>query len=125
MDGFAWHRVVENDLPNNQVSFPLWELQPNLTEERLRKAPKRMKRERIHQMLQIIWMHIDCRQHLCTEDASEALCLIWCSVPDAYISFKEIKRAFRGIFRAEELKNIYDFYAKAVGCHRFNTCADR
>ncbi|GBM14100.1 hypothetical protein AVEN_275356-1, partial [Araneus ventricosus] len=88
---------------------------PNLTEERLRKAEKRMKRVRIHQMLQIIWMHIDCRQQLCTEAASEALRLIWCSVPDAYISFKEIKRAFPGIFRAEELKNIYDFYAKAVG----------
>ncbi|GBN99617.1 hypothetical protein AVEN_152741-1, partial [Araneus ventricosus] len=88
---------------------------PNLTEERLRKAEKRMKRGRIHQMLQIIWMHIDCRYHHCTEDASEALRLIWNSVPDAYISFKEIKRAFRGIFRAEELKNIYDFYAEAVG----------
>ncbi|GBM43535.1 hypothetical protein AVEN_202457-1, partial [Araneus ventricosus] len=88
---------------------------PNLTEERLRKAEERMKRERIHQMLQIIWMHIDCRQHLCTEAASEALRLIWCSVPDAYISFKEIKRTFRGVFRAEELKSIYDFYAKAVG----------
>ncbi|GBO10378.1 hypothetical protein AVEN_111387-1 [Araneus ventricosus] len=60
-------------------------------------------------------MHIDCRRHHCTEDASETLRLIWCSVPDAYLSFKEIKRAFRGIFRAEELKNIYDFYAKAVG----------
>ncbi|GBO22955.1 hypothetical protein AVEN_261652-1, partial [Araneus ventricosus] len=88
---------------------------PDLTEERLRKAEERKKRERIHQMLQIIWMHIDCRQHHCTEDASEALCLIWCSVPDAYISFKEIKRAFRGVFRAEELKSIYDFHAKAVG----------
>ncbi|GBN75416.1 hypothetical protein AVEN_27104-1 [Araneus ventricosus] len=88
---------------------------PNLTEERLRKAEKRMKRGRIHQMLQIIWMHIDCRQHHCTEDASEALRLIWCSVPDAYISFKEIKRAFRGILRVEELKNIYDFYAEGVG----------
>ncbi|GBN42791.1 hypothetical protein AVEN_236494-1 [Araneus ventricosus] len=66
-------------------------------------------------MLQIIWMHIDCRQHHCIEAASEALRLICCSIPDAYISFKEIKRAFRGIFRAEELKNIYGFYAKAVG----------
>ncbi|GBO01984.1 hypothetical protein AVEN_28728-1 [Araneus ventricosus] len=90
-------------------------MRPNLTEEKLHKAEKRMKRERIHQMLQIIWMHIDCRQHHCTEDASEALRLIWCSVPDDYISFKEIKRAFRGIFRDEELKNIYDFYAEAVG----------
>ncbi|GBN77429.1 hypothetical protein AVEN_146996-1 [Araneus ventricosus] len=90
-------------------------MRPNLTEEKLHKVEKRMKRERIHQMLQIIWMHIDCRQHHCNEDASEALRLIWCSVPDAYISFKEIKRAFRGVFRAEELKNIYDFYAKAVG----------
>ncbi|GBL62840.1 hypothetical protein AVEN_126533-1 [Araneus ventricosus] len=90
-------------------------MRPDLTEERLRKAEERKKREIIHQMLQIIWMHIDCRQHHCTEDASEALRLIWCSVLDAYISFKEIKRAFRGIFIAEELKNIYDFYAEAVG----------
>ncbi|GBN66504.1 hypothetical protein AVEN_263537-1 [Araneus ventricosus] len=77
----------------------LW---PNLTEEKLHKAEKRMKRERIHQMLQIIWMHIDCRYHLCTETASDALRLIWCSVPDACISFKEINRVFRGI---SELKN--------------------
>ncbi|GBO04257.1 hypothetical protein AVEN_51809-1 [Araneus ventricosus] len=102
-------------------------MRPNLTEEKLHKAEKRMKRERIHQMLQIIWMHIDCRHHHCTEAASEALRLIWCSVPDAYISFKEINRVFRGIFRAEELKNIYGFYAKAVGLgfdtdgHRFET----
>ncbi|GBN61725.1 hypothetical protein AVEN_269676-1 [Araneus ventricosus] len=94
-----------------QVTLP----RPNLTEERLRKAEKRMKRERILQMLQIIWMHIDCRYHHCTEATSEALRLIWCSVPDAYISFKEINRVFRGIFRAEELRNIYGFYAKAVG----------
>ncbi|GBM81140.1 hypothetical protein AVEN_191284-1 [Araneus ventricosus] len=95
--------------------FKISSMRPNLTEEKLHKAEKRMKRERIHQMLQIIWMHIDCRQHLCTEAASEALRLIWCSVPEAYISFKEIQRTFRGVFTAEDLKNIYDFYAKAVG----------
>ncbi|GBN91249.1 hypothetical protein AVEN_212503-1 [Araneus ventricosus] len=60
-------------------------------------------------------MYIYCCQHHRTEAASEALRLIWCSVPDAYISFKEIKRAFRGVFSAEELKNMYGFYAAAVG----------
>ncbi|CAL1295501.1 unnamed protein product [Larinioides sclopetarius] len=89
-------------------------MRPNLTEEKLLRVEKRVNRERIHQMLQIIWMYIDSKQHYCTQAASEALRLIWCSIPDAYISFKEIKRAFRGIFKAGELKNMYDFYATAV-----------
>ncbi|GBN22059.1 hypothetical protein AVEN_186296-1, partial [Araneus ventricosus] len=80
----VWNESVKTNRPEITQSFVFTitthnktlHIGPNLTEERLRKAEKRMKRGRIHQMLQIIWMHIDCRQHLCTEAASEALRLM-------------------------------------------------
>ncbi|GBO34941.1 hypothetical protein AVEN_133548-1 [Araneus ventricosus] len=66
-------------------------------------------------MLLIIWMYIDSNSHGCTEAASEALCLIWCSVPDACITYGEIKRVFGEVFRVAELMDIYVFYVRSVG----------
>ncbi|GBO02196.1 hypothetical protein AVEN_106193-1 [Araneus ventricosus] len=73
-----------------------------------------IKQERINHMLIIIWLYIDSDSHGCTEAASEALCLIWCSVSDACITYREIKRGFGAAFIEEELMEMYGFYVRAM-----------
>ncbi|GBN78445.1 hypothetical protein AVEN_5867-1 [Araneus ventricosus] len=77
--------------------------------------PKRwIKQERINHILVFIWMYIDSNSHGSTEAASEALYLIWCSVSDACLTYREIKRGFVAAFIEEELMEMYGFYVRAT-----------
>ncbi|GBN74453.1 hypothetical protein AVEN_53846-1 [Araneus ventricosus] len=66
-------------------------------------------------MMQIISVYFGTRLYGNSEAASEALRLIWCSVPDACITFEELKKILGNAFSEEKLMDIHGFYVRAIG----------
>ncbi|CAL1282234.1 unnamed protein product, partial [Larinioides sclopetarius] len=92
----------------------IWFFRPLVTADVIEKAEESVPTERLRLIVQFVCMYIDSHIYECTEIASEILRLIWCSIPDAYITYGELKRAF-GEALSQELVDMYEFYCRAVG----------
>ncbi|KAF8767894.1 hypothetical protein HNY73_020776 [Argiope bruennichi] len=68
---------------------------------------------RYHLLLQILWIFFT--KDTNPSGAENTLRLIWASVPDPIIIFYEVENALKHVLGPEEMKDIYNFYAKSVG----------
>ncbi|GBN41223.1 hypothetical protein AVEN_146922-1, partial [Araneus ventricosus] len=87
----------------------------DLNEEVLTRAGSWMSKERKRLTLQLLLIYLKASTGSCIASASEALRLIWNSLPVPFISHQEISLIFGELLCAKEIWDIYLFYAQAIG----------
>ncbi|GBL73093.1 hypothetical protein AVEN_128246-1 [Araneus ventricosus] len=83
----------------------------HLMGQSMKKAEYYLGRKRSFLLLQILWFYYNQNY----PSASVALHLIWESVPDAYISLREIVLIFAEFLSPVTVNKIYSFYTRAIG----------
>ncbi|KAF8770307.1 hypothetical protein HNY73_017853 [Argiope bruennichi] len=112
-DALSFRSNIHNYLLRRVLrNFRSWSRQQFSRNLREKRRMSWRTRQRTSLLLQLFWIHQNIFET--NTAASEALRLVWNSVPDAHLSSEEINDIFKNILNSNEIVNLYKFYSEAV-----------